>query len=108
MPTPLPLRRRINENGLAYRQRLRNCYPQEAVEVVNEIINRRGRRRQRRERPQEQRNEQEQHIIEQIQPHIQDPIPAVRELQDVQGQVLQQQCNQAVQTGSHFVNGEEL
>jgi hypothetical protein len=45
------------ENGLAYRQRLRNRNPQEAVEV-NENINRRRRRRQGQERPQEQRNEQ--------------------------------------------------
>ena len=141
----MPVRGPINENRLAYRQRLRNRNPQEAVEV-NENLNRRS--RQGQEQPQEQRNEQEQQIqqqhLQQIQPQIQqehqiqpqiqqehqiqpqiqqehqiqpqiqqehqiqDPIPAVRELQDVQRQVLQQQCSQAVQTGSKFVNGEEL
>jgi hypothetical protein len=113
----MPVRGPINENRLAYRQRLRNRNPQEAVEV-NENINRRRRRRRGQERPQEHRNEQEQQIqqqhLQQIQPQIQqehqiqDPILAVRELQDVQRQVLQQQCSQAVQTGSKFVNGEEL
>ena len=116
MPRARPVRRPINVNGLAYRQRLRNRNPQEAVEV-NENINRRRRRRQGQEQPQEQRNEQEQQIqqhLQQIQPQIQqehriqDPIPAGREMQDVQRQVLQQQCSQAVQTGSNFVNGEEL
>jgi hypothetical protein len=38
MPRAPPVRRPINENGLAYRQRLRNRNPQEAVEV-NENIN---------------------------------------------------------------------
>jgi hypothetical protein len=42
MPRAPPVRRPINENGLAYRQRLRNRNPQEAVEV-NENINRRRR-----------------------------------------------------------------
>ena len=56
---------------------------------------------------------QQQHL-QQIQPQIQqehqiqDPIPAVRELQDVQRQVLQPQGSRAVQTGSNIVNGEEL
>ena len=59
MPRAQPVRRFINENGLTYRQRLKNRNPQEAVEV-NENINRRRRRRQGQERPQEQRNEQEQ------------------------------------------------
>ena len=114
MPRARPVRRPISENGLAYRQRLRNRNPQEAVEV-NENINRRRRRRQGQERPQEQRNEQEQQIqhLQQIQPQIQqehqiqDPIPEVRELQDIQRQVLQPQGPQAVQTGSNIVNGEE-
>ena len=114
MPRARPVRRPINENGLAYRQRLRNRNPKEAVEV-NENINRRS--RQGQERPQEQRNEQEQQIqqhLQQIQPQIQqehqiqDPIPAVRELQDGQRQVLQPQGPRAVQTGSNIVNGEEL
>ena len=39
MPRARQVRRPINENGLAYRQRLRNRNPQEAVEV-NENINR--------------------------------------------------------------------
>ena len=95
MPRARPVKRPNNENRLAYRQRLWNRIPQEAVEV-NENINRRRRRRQRQEQPQEQRNEQEQQIqqqhLQQIQQghQIQDPIPAVRELQDVQRQVLQQ------------------
>jgi hypothetical protein len=38
MPRARPVRRPINENGLAYRRRLRNRNPQEAVEV-NENIN---------------------------------------------------------------------
>ena len=111
----MPVRGPINENRLAYRQRLRNRNPQEAVEV-NENLNRRS--RQGQEQPQEQRNEQEQQIQQQhlqlIQPQIQqehqiqDPIPAVRELQDVQRQVLQPQGPRAVQTGSNMVNGEEL
>ena len=115
MPRARPVRRPINENRLAYRQRLGNRNPQEAVEV-NENINRIS--RQGQEQPQEQRNEQEQQIqqqhLQQIQPQIQqehqiqNPIPAMRELQDVQRQVLQQQCSHPVQTGSNFVNGEEL
>ena len=52
MPRVRPVRRPINENRLAYRQRSRNRNPQEAVEV-NENINRRRRRRQGQEQPQE-------------------------------------------------------
>ena len=122
MPRARPQRRRpVNDNALAYRQRLRHRQPDQQQEIANAPLRRHPRRNQRNRQQQHIQDQQPMQDLINVQQAVPVPRPPIQQVPQPQVQPVPQppvqpvpqlpvaqQSSQGVQTTQSLVNGEQL